>query len=260
MSHRAKGIDPPLRRASIVGECFFWSWAGAGPEPGRRAGVTAGRKRELRPGRSRGRAGAGRAKRSERQAGPEPGRSRAGAGLESERGGSRAGAGQSQSRAEPEPGQSGAGPEPGRQSQSGAEAGAGVSELGRSWAGVGPEPGQSQSGAEARPGRSRARAERSERQPGRSRASVRWRTAGATCSATWPPIRSEVQSRPERELEPEPGSLARVVQSGTGRSRLELQPGLCGARAGDVEPASQSPGAGETSIVVHTVYVPSPKL
>ena len=184
--------------------------ARAGPEPGRsRARVRAGRKREPGPGRSRARA-----ERSERQsragAGPEPGRSRAGAG----------------------------------QSQSGAEAGAGVSELGRS---PGPEPGQSQSGAEAWPDRSRARAERSERQPGRSRASVRWRTAGATCSAA-------------RELEPEPGSLARVVQSGTGRSRLELQPGLCGARAGDVEPASQSPGASETSIVVHTVYVPSPKL
>ena len=133
-------------------------------------------------------------------------------------------------------------------------------EPGRSRAGAGPEPARvragrkRESGAEARPGQSRARAERSERQPGRSRASVRWRTAGATCSAAWPPtLRS---SEPAGAgvgagAGPEPWSESQsLVQSGTGRSRLELQPGLCGARA----------GAGETSIVVHTVYVPIPKL
>ena len=145
--------QPPKSSANPAGMLFFVLGrirAGAGPEPGRRAGVTAGRKRELRPGRSRG-------------PGPEPG----------ERNGVSA-------RAGPEPGRSRArvragrkrGPGPGRSRARGREPEC------QSWAGAGP--GQSQSRAEARPGRS-------ERQPGRSRASVRWRTAGATCSAAWPP-------------------------------------------------------------------------
>ena len=191
------------------------SRAGAGPEPGR----SHSRPRELRPGRSRGRAGAGPERSGvSARAGPEPGRSRA--------------RGRAGRKREPGPGRSRARAE---RSERQSRAGAGE-EPGRSRAGAGPESERGGSGS-----RGRARAER---------ASVRWRTAGATCSAAWPPTLPWSESQ----------RLARVVQSGTGRSRLELQPGLCGARAGDVEPASQSPGAGETSIVVHTVYVPILKL
>ena len=132
------GVLLVVRWPQRLGECFFLSWAGAGPEPGRsRARVRAGRKREPGPGRSRARA-----ERSERQ-------SRAGAGLESGSGSrGRAGAGPERSgvsaRAgpEPEPGRSRAGA---GQSQSGAEAGGGVEC--QSWAGAGPEPGRSRAGA-----------------------------------------------------------------------------------------------------------------
>ena len=123
-----------------------------------------------------------------------PGRSRAGAGPESQPAGSRArvragrkrelSLGRSRGRAGAGPRRSGvsarAGPErSGVSAKAGPEPGRSRARVGPERSGVsvrvGPEPGQSQSGAEAGRGRSR--------QPGRSRASVRWRTAGATCSS-----------------------------------------------------------------------------
>ena len=72
---------------------------------------------------------------------------------------------------------------------------------------------------------------------------MRWRTAGTTCSVAWPPT-SEVQSRPEREVEPEPGR-SRGVRTKAWPEWFRV--------------ASQSPGASETSLVVHIVYIPIPK-